>query len=212
MSRLLQGDVGCGKTAVAYLGAAAVAAEGHQAAFMAPTELLAEQHMRSLGQLAQFSAAGRELRMALLTASLSGPEKESLREQLRAGEIDVVVGTHALLQEEVQFSSLTLVVIDEQHRFGVMQRASFNERGPGGRTPHTLVMTATPIPRTLALTIYGDLDVSVIDEMPPGRTPVETLLLRAGEGPRVLELVTGDSGARRAGLCRLPARREERED
>ena len=189
MSRLLQGDVGCGKTAVAYLGAAAVAAEGHQAAFMAPTELLAEQHMRSLGQLAQSSAAGRELRVALLTASLPRPEKESLREQLRAGEVDIVVGTHALLQEEVQFSSLALVVIDEQHRFGVMQRAAFNERGPGGRTPHTLVMTATPIPRTLALTLYGDLDVSVIDEMPPGRTPVETLLLRAGEGPRILELV-----------------------
>ncbi|MFP8875147.1 MAG: DEAD/DEAH box helicase, partial [Myxococcota bacterium] len=153
MSRLLQGDVGCGKTAVAYLGAAAVAGEGHQAAFMAPTELLAEQHMRSLGRLSESSAEGRRLRVELLTASLPRADREALLERLRGGEVDVLVGTHALLREQVAFASLALVVIDEQHRFGVLQRAALNERGPGGRTPHTLVMTATPIPRTLALTL-----------------------------------------------------------
>ena len=189
MSRLLQGDVGCGKTAVAFLGAVAVAGEGHQVAFVAPTELLAEQHIRSLGRLSESSGEGRRLRVALLTASLPRADREVLRARIRAGEVDVVVGTHALLQEQMEFASLALVVIDEQHRFGVLQRAALSERGPGGRTPHTLVMTATPIPRTLALTLYGDLDVSVIDEMPPGRSPVETLLLRDGEGGRILERV-----------------------
>jgi len=189
MNRLLQGDVGSGKTAVAWLAAAAVAAGGRQAALMAPTELLAEQHARTLQRLGAQAGHGMRPRMALLSASLPRPEAEAVRRGLAAGEIDLVVGTHALVQEDVRFARLALAVVDEQHRFGVRQRLALASKGEGGRHPHVLVMTATPIPRTLALTVYGDLDVSVIDELPPGRSPVRTLLLRAGEGRRVVELV-----------------------
>ena len=186
MNRLLQGDVGSGKTAVAVLAAVAAAESGRQAALMAPTELLAEQHARTLRTLL---AGAPRLRAALLTASLPRAEAETIRAGLAAGEIDLVVGTHALFQAEVRFARLALVVIDEQHRFGVLQRQALAGRGPGGLHPHVLVMTATPIPRSLALTLYGDLDLSVIDELPPGRTPARSVLLREGEGPRVVELV-----------------------
>lgn len=183
MSRLLQGDVGSGKTAVAALAAVAAAQAGHQAALMAPTELLAEQHERTLRSL--FPASG--LRIGLLTSS--APEAREVRVALAEGEVDLVVGTHALVQTDVAFKRLALVVIDEQHRFGVLQRAALAGKTPGGVAPHALVMTATPIPRSLALTLYGDLDLSVIDELPPGRSPTETLLLRDGEGERVTQLV-----------------------
>jgi len=186
MNRLLQGDVGSGKTAVAALAAVAAAESGQQAALMAPTELLAEQHARTLGALL---AGVPQLRLALLTASVGRAEAEAVRATLAAGGIDLVVGTHALFQAEVRFARLALAVIDEQHRFGVLQRQALAGRGPGGVHPHVLVMTATPIPRSLALTLYGDLDLSVIDELPPGRTPARTVLLRAGEGRRVVELV-----------------------
>jgi ATP-dependent DNA helicase RecG len=186
MNRLLQGDVGSGKTAVAALAAVAAAESGQQAALMAPTELLAEQHARTLGVLL---AGAPHLRRALLTASVGSREAERVRSALAAGEVDLVVGTHALLQEDVRFARLALAVIDEQHRFGVLQRQALAGRGPGGLHPHVLVMTATPIPRSLALTLYGDLDLSVIDELPPGRTPARTVLLREGEGRRVVELV-----------------------
>jgi ATP-dependent DNA helicase RecG len=188
MQRLLEGDVGSGKTAVAYLAAVAVAGSGHQTALMAPTELLAEQHARTLEKLA---AAGPAvgLRVALLTSSVPRAQAEAVRRELAAGELDLVVGTHALLQESVSFHRLAFVVIDEQHRFGVRQRATLAGKSTGGRPPHTLVMTATPIPRTLALTAYGDLDLSVLDEMPPGRRPVRTVLLRAGEGRRAVDLL-----------------------
>ena len=184
MNRLLQGDVGSGKTALAYLAAAAVAGAGHQTALMAPTELLAEQHLRSLRQLA---GDGSPLRIELLTGSV--PKSSGRREAIEKGEVDLVVGTHALVQKDVHFARLALAIVDEQHRFGVMQRAALADKLEGELRPHALVMTATPIPRTLALTLYGDLDLSVIDELPPGRSPVETLLLRTGEGRQIRAMI-----------------------
>jgi ATP-dependent DNA helicase RecG len=189
MSRLLEGDVGSGKTVVAYLAAVAVAESGHQTALMAPTELLAEQHFRTLCDLVGTTA----LCVELLTASASAGHAENVRTGLARGEIDVAVGTHALLQESVAFRSRGLVVVDEQHRFGVRQRAALRGTEPGLQ-PHTLVMTATPIPRTLAMTLHGDLDLSVIDELPPGRRPVRTLLLRSGEGREVARLLRETAG------------------
>jgi ATP-dependent DNA helicase RecG len=166
MQRLLQGDVGCGKTAVAALAMAVVAEGGCQAALMAPTELLAEQHQRSLEAI-----LGQRYRIGLLTASAPGAAED--RRQLAAGRLRLVVGTHALIEERVALPELGLVVIDEQHRFGVAQRRLLQEKGG---QPDLLVMTATPIPRSLALTVYGDLSLSVIDELPPGRSPVTTRL------------------------------------
>jgi ATP-dependent DNA helicase RecG len=187
MNRLLEGDVGCGKTVLAFLAAVAVAEAGHQTALMAPTELLAEQHLRTLKRLAQVEEAVH-LRLELLTASQTRTHIEAVRAELAAGGVDLVVGTHALLQEGVGFRSLGLVVVDEQQRFGVLQRAALQDKTRQAQ-PHALVMTATPIPRTLALTLYGDLDLSVIDELPPGRRPVRTLLMRAGEGRQVAQLL-----------------------
>jgi ATP-dependent DNA helicase RecG len=188
MNRLLEGDVGSGKTVIAYLAAAAAAAGGHQTALMAPTELLAEQHLRTLQQLATGRGIGG-LCVELLTASQGRTHGDAVRAGLREGSVDLLVGTHALLQEGVDFRSLALVVVDEQHRFGVQQRALLSGKGPGQTRPHTLVMTATPIPRPLALTLHGDLDLSIIDELPPGRRPVETLLVREGEGRQVADLL-----------------------
>ena len=176
MNRLVQGDVGSGKTMVAAYGAWLAAASGVQCALMAPTELLAEQHMRSLGPL--LARAG--IRTGLLTGSVKGRARRQLYAALEAGELDLVIGTHALLSEGVRFRELGLVITDEQHRFGVAQRARLAAKAR--QTPHVLVLSATPIPRTLALIIYGDLDVSVIDELPPGRTPVETYVV--GEDKR----------------------------
>jgi len=186
MNRLLQGDVGSGKTVLAALAAVAAAESGQQAALMAPTELLAEQHARTLRTLL---AGVPRMKTALLTASVPRAEADAVRAALAAGELDLVVGTHALFQSEVRFARLALVVIDEQHRFGVLQRQALAGRGAGGLHPHVLVMTATPIPRSLALTLYGDLDLSVIDALPPGRSPARTVLLREGQGKRVVELV-----------------------
>jgi len=189
MNRLVQGDVGCGKTAIALLAAVAAASSGGQTALMAPTELLAEQHARTLRSLTGGVDSPLSLRIELLTASVPRDETRRILAALEAGDVDLVVGTHALVQEQVRYHRLALAVIDEQHRFGVRQRAALAGRGPEGLHPHCLVMTATPIPRTLALTLYGDLDLSVIDELPPGRSPVETLLLREGEGRRITSLV-----------------------
>jgi len=174
MVRLVQGDVGCGKTAVAAAAAARAVGSGMQAALMAPTELLAEQHWRS------FDAWFRPLGLAVAHLSGSKPARAraSALETLASGEVQLVVGTHALFQEGIEFARLALVIVDEQHRFGVQQRLALKEKGDrGGTTPHQLIMTATPIPRTLAMTAYADLDVSVIDELPPGRTPVKTVAL-----------------------------------
>jgi ATP-dependent DNA helicase RecG len=179
MHRLLQGDVGAGKTVVAWAACELACAAGYQAAVMAPTEILAEQHGRTMEAWAR--ATGRSL--ALLTASTPRAARESALARLAAGRLDVVVGTHALLAERVAFARLGLVVIDEQHRFGVAQRATLREKGgEGARAPHLLVMTATPIPRTLALTAYGDLDLTLLDELPPGRVPPETKVLSGRQG------------------------------
>jgi ATP-dependent DNA helicase RecG len=194
MNRLLQGDVGSGKTVIAFLAGVAAAESGYQAALMAPTELLAEQHERTLRRLVEAARDTTPLRLALLTASLPRSRADRMRRELAEGAIDFAVGTHALVQEGVDFHRLALVVIDEQQRFGVLQRAALAAKAAGRESPHTLVMTATPIPRTLALTVYGDLDLSVIDELPPGRSPVHTLLLRSGEGRRVVELLQEVTG------------------
>ncbi|PYU27341.1 MAG: ATP-dependent DNA helicase RecG, partial [Acidobacteria bacterium] len=167
MHRLLQGDVGSGKTIVALEAATIVIENGYQAALMAPTEILAVQHFLSARRI--FAASGYDVE--LLISGLKAQEKQGILERMRAGEAQFVVGTHALLEEPAGFARLGLVIVDEQHRFGVMQRKRLMEKGVA---PDVLVMTATPIPRTLALTLYGDLDVSVIDQMPPGRTPIET--------------------------------------
>ena len=167
MNRLLQGDVGSGKTIVALIAALVAMENGLQVAFMAPTEILAEQHFLNIRQLLAHS----RFKVALVTGALPAAERREVLTALGAGDISLVVGTHALVQENVTFSALGLVVIDEQHRFGVLQRATLRSKG---LHPDVLVMTATPIPRTLALTSYGDLDVSVIRESPPGRLPVKT--------------------------------------
>ena len=181
MARLLQGDVGSGKTAVAGAALVIAVANQFQGALMAPTEILAEQHFKTLSSLlGRIEVAGRRLNVELLTGSTKPAEKQRIAEAVASGEIDVIVGTHALIQEGVRFHRLGLAVVDEQHRFGVMQRAALKERAvsAGQPAPHLLVMSATPIPRTLALTFFGDLEVSVIDEMPPGRKPIETSWVR----------------------------------
>jgi ATP-dependent DNA helicase RecG len=175
MHRLLQGDVGSGKTVVALWALLAAVQSGFQGAIMAPTEVLADQHFLNLRQLLEPLGEGGTLfggpRVAVLTASVTGATRERLLAEIASGEVDIVVGTHALLSEGVNFRQLGAVVVDEQHRFGVHQRVRLREKGD---QPHVLIMTATPIPRTLALTLYGDLDVSTLDELPPGRTPVAT--------------------------------------
>jgi len=182
MDRLVQGDVGSGKTVVAACAAWLAVKSGAQAALMAPTEVLAEQHARSLSAL--LSPAG--VRVGLLTGALAPAEKKRVRAALAAGEIDLAVGTHALISQGVAFRDLALIVADEQHRFGVAQRAALASKGA---CPHVLVMSATPIPRTLALIIYGDLDVSVIDQLPPGRTPIQTYVIREDKRERMYNFV-----------------------
>ncbi len=190
MNRLLQGDVGSGKTAIALLAAVATAASGRQTALMAPTELLAEQHARSLERMVAEAPRVLGLRIALLTSSLPRKLADERLAALATGELDLVVGTHALIQEKVVFHDLALAIVDEQHRFGVLQRAALSAGRRDGAAPHVLVMTATPIPRTLALTGHGDLDLSVIDELPPGRTPIRTQLMLEGEGRRIMDAIS----------------------
>ena len=176
MTRLLQGDVGCGKTAVALYAALSAVAAGYQAAVMAPTEILAAQHYHNV----ETYLVGSRVRWALLVGGLAAAERKKVLRRIRTGESDIVIGTHALIQQDVSFSRLGLVVVDEQHKFGVLQRAEVKWQPAADNPllqPHYLVMTATPIPRTLALTVFGDLDVSTIDQMPPGRTPVETIFV-----------------------------------
>jgi ATP-dependent DNA helicase RecG len=175
MNRLVQGDVGSGKTIVAVMAMMAAMESGYQTALMAPTEILAEQHSRNIKRL----LGGTPYRVEMLIGSLKAAEKRKLHADIETGAINAMVGTHALIQDAVQFKNLGLVVVDEQHRFGVLQRAALQRRG---YNPDVLVMTATPIPRSLAMTIYGDLDASVIDELPPGRTPIKTVVV--GEDQR----------------------------
>jgi ATP-dependent DNA helicase RecG len=194
MMRLVQGDVGSGKTVVAALAAVRAVEHGGQAAVMAPTELLAEQHARNF--CAWLEPLG--VRVVLLTGRHTGRVRNALAHALGSGEAQVAVGTHALFQEGVEFRRLALAIVDEQHRFGVHQRLQLREKGAAsGRHPHQLVMTATPIPRTLAMTAYADLDVSVIDELPPGRTPVRTVVLPETRRDEVIARIRGACGAGR---------------
>jgi ATP-dependent DNA helicase RecG len=186
MLRLVQGDVGCGKTLVAALAATQAIQMGRQVALMAPTELLADQHAQNFRRW--FEPLG--VAVACLSGRQTGKAREKVLEGIRLGHAPVVVGTHALFQESVAFSSLALVIVDEQHRFGVHQRLSLREKGAAnGHQPHQLIMTATPIPRTLAMTAYADLDVSVIDELPPGRTPVKTVVLTDTRRDQVVQRI-----------------------
>jgi ATP-dependent DNA helicase RecG len=182
MNRLVQGDVGCGKTVVALLACFIVVANGYQACLMAPTEILAEQHFRSITKL----SGHLDVRVRLLTGSLKKKEREQIIEEIAAGDAQIVIGTHALIEQDVRFHALGLAIIDEQHRFGVLQRSTLTSKG---YAPDVLIMTATPIPRTLALTVYGDLDVSVIDQMPPGRSPVITRLYYEGRRREAYRLI-----------------------
>jgi len=186
MQRLVQGDVGSGKTVVAALAATLAVERGCQAALAAPTELLAEQHLSSLR--AWLEPLG--IRVAWLAGKVTGKARAAALADVASGEAQVVVGTHALMQEGVAFHDLALVIVDEQHRFGVQQRLALRDKGPAhGHVPHQLVMTATPIPRTLAMTAYADLDVSAIDELPPGRTPVTTVAVSAERRPELVERI-----------------------
>lgn len=185
MNRLVQGDVGSGKTIVAFLAALAALDSGYQVAFMAPTELLAEQHSRTLTPLAERLGVS----LVLLTGETRARRKQAVYGLLERGEVDVVVGTHALIQDEVRFQRLGLAIVDEQHRFGVMQRAELRKRGAN---PDMLLLTATPIPRTLALTMYGDLDVSALRERPPGRQPVATRLFGEADRDAAYRLVLAE--------------------
>ena len=179
MNRLLQGDVGSGKTMVALLSALIAIGNGYQACIMAPTEVLAQQHFKNIQKL----LAPTGVRAALLTGSSKTAERREVHQGIEDGSICILVGTHALLEDNVVFRNLGLAIIDEQHRFGVEQRSRLWNKSSVGVPPHVLVMTATPIPRTLAMTLYGDLDVSVIDELPPGRKPVQTIHATEGKRP-----------------------------
>jgi ATP-dependent DNA helicase RecG len=182
MNRLLQGDVGSGKTVVSMAAMIIACENGYQAAMMAPTEILAEQHYRNLRVWSEMIG----LKIELLTGGLKTAEKKEFQARLLNGEIDIAIGTHALIQEGITFRNLGLVVVDEQHRFGVIQRAALRKKGIA---PDVLVMTATPIPRTLAMTVYGDLDVSVIDELPPGKKPIRTKVFFETQRSRVYEII-----------------------
>lgn len=183
MNRLIQGDVGSGKTVVALLTCLMAVDSGLQSAIMAPTEILAKQHMKNISGFLKVA----DIRVGLLISGIKKSERQDLLARLQAGQIDVIIGTHALIQEGVIFKNLGLVVIDEQHRFGVVQRAKL--MGKADVLPHTLIMTATPIPRTLSLTIYGDTDISVIDELPPGRKPVTTILFEDNKKEKLYSFI-----------------------
>jgi ATP-dependent DNA helicase RecG len=204
MSRLLQGDVGSGKTVVALAAMVLTVLDKGQAAILAPTEILAEQHFKGMSNLLQpiGAALGRNFSIALLTGSTPAAERRELLSQLANGEIDILVGTHAIIQSGVEINDLRLAVIDEQHRFGVEQRGALREKG---FNPHMLVMTATPIPRTLSLTLYGDLDLSIINEMPPGRQAIETKWVAPRERERAYAFLQGqiDKGRQAFIICPL---------
>jgi ATP-dependent DNA helicase RecG len=182
MHRMLQGDVGSGKTIVAMLAMLIAVKNGFQAALMAPTEILAEQHFSTINRLLKKSS----YKIALLSRAIKGKSRKQIQQEIEEGKIDLIIGTHALIQEKVTFAKLGLAIIDEQHRFGVLQRADFTNKG---EKPDVLVMSATPIPRSLALTVYGDLDLSIIDELPPGRQPIKTIFKMEEKRHEVYEFI-----------------------
>ena len=198
MNRLIQGDVGSGKTAVAAAVMYSAVKSGYQCAMMAPTEILANQHFESLSKLFD----GTDSRIALLTGSTKAKEKKAIKTALMDGEIDIIIGTHALIQNDVEFKELALVVTDEQHRFGVEQRATLAMKG---KNPHLMVMSATPIPRTLGLIIYGDLDISILDELPPGRQEIRTDVVTSAYHKRIYDFIkkAADSGNQAYIVCSL---------
>ncbi|MEK6539525.1 MAG: ATP-dependent DNA helicase RecG, partial [Deltaproteobacteria bacterium] len=196
MNRLLQGDVGSGKTVVAFISSLIAIENGYQAAIMAPTEILAEQHYLNIHKYAEKLG----IKTVLLTSSLAKTERNTALAGIKSNDISLAIGTHALIQEDVEFSKLGLVIIDEQHRFGVIQRAMLKNKGAMGNgqgagknlTPDVLVMTATPIPRTLSMTVFGDLDISIINELPPGRRPIKTKVFRERERAQVYKTIRGE--------------------
>ena len=202
MNRLLQGDVGCGKTAVAASAMLLTVAHGGQAALLAPTEVLAEQHLRTFSALLD----GSRVKIGLLRGGAGEAQRGEFREGLESGQIHLAIGTHALLQPDIHFKDLALVVVDEQHKFGVQQRQALREKG---RAPHVLVMTATPIPRSLSLTLYGDLDLSLIDALPPGRGEVVTKGLKETERAKTYQLILKEAQAGHAAYVVLPRIEEE---
>jgi ATP-dependent DNA helicase RecG len=204
MNRLLQGDVGSGKTAVALYACLVAVANRRQVAFLAPTEILARQHHATISRYLE----GSDVRLALLVGSTGAAERKETLEALASGDLDLIVGTHALLEPSVEFASLALVVVDEQHKFGVTQRQSLIRKGI---RPDVLVMTATPIPRTLALTAFGDLDVSVIDEMPPGRIPPRTQVLSGGRAAAAYAKVRQEAARGRQAYVVFPLVEESEE-
>jgi ATP-dependent DNA helicase RecG len=218
MRRLLQGDVGSGKTIVAFQAALVAIENGHQVAMMAPTEILATQHYLSARKLLGGVVSphtGKPYRVALLTGSLDDRSKREVRRRIFLGEVDLAIGTHALVEEKVDFDNLGLVIVDEQHRFGVQQRFKLMRKpGPNGvaTEPDVLVMTATPIPRTLALTMYGDLEASVIDELPPGRSPIVTRRLSEERADEVWDFVRKQVEAERQAYIVYPVIEGERDD
>ena len=193
MNRLLQGDVGSGKTMVAVLSALIAVGNGYQACIMAPTEVLAQQHFANISKY----LAPTGVRCELLIGSTGKAARRPILEGLADGSVGIIIGTHALIEDTVMFRNLGLAIIDEQHRFGVEQRSKLWSKGASGVPPHVLVMTATPIPRTLAMTFYGDLDVSVIDEMPPGRKPIQTMLIGEGKRPQLYNFMKKEIAAGR---------------
>jgi ATP-dependent DNA helicase RecG len=209
MNRLLQGDVGAGKTIVAFEAAVIAIENGYQAALLAPTEILAWQHyLYAVGRFAR-----TPYRIGLLVSNLPAREKKQTREELSSGDLNFIVGTHALLEKDVQFHRLGLVIVDEQHRFGVLQRLELIRKGRGTeRHPNVLVMTATPIPRTLALAVYSDLEMSVLDEMPPGRTPIETRWAREADARGVWEFVRKQVAAGRQAYIVYPVIEESKQE
>ena len=207
MNRLLQGDVGSGKTVVAMISAYKAVKSGYQVAVMAPTTILASQHLVNFNKiLEQF-----EIKCELLISSLTKKQKEQMLERLKNGEIDILIGTHALLQENVEFKKLGLVVTDEQHRFGVKQRSIIAGKG---NNPDVLVMTATPIPRTLAIIVYGDLDISIIDELPPNRKKIDTVAVKENMADRIISFIKKnvDEGRQAYIVCPFVDENEEMED
>ena len=204
MTRLVQGDVGSGKTMVAAALCSVAAENGYQSALMAPTEILAEQHFKTFSKINEYSG----IRCGLLTGSLTAKQKNAVKKQLIDGEIDVIIGTHALIVDDVQFNNLGLVITDEQHRFGVTQREKLTKKG---ENPHTLVMSATPIPQTLGLILFGDLDISVVDEYPKGRQKIDTYCVDSTYRTRIYNYIKKflDSGRQGYIVCPLVEDGEE---
>ena len=205
MNRLIQGDVGSGKTAVAAAVCYTAIKNGLQATMMAPTEILAEQHFASFVKM--FSKTGMQI--ALLTGSTTGKKRAEILSRLKEGDIDLIVGTHAIIQNDVEFNRLGLVITDEQHRFGVNQRAMLSAKA---LNPHVMVMSATPIPRTLALMIYGDLDISILDELPPGRQPIETFVINSQIKQRAFGYIKKHLDEGRQGYIVCPLVSDESDD